>query len=64
MRHSSDEVLARSSRGEDVDASDYTFRTTTRIETAAPRLDWLNEEVCVVGGRQPVGVTYETYLIG
>jgi hypothetical protein len=34
-------VLARLARGEDVDAREYTFRTTTQIETAAPELDWL-----------------------
>jgi hypothetical protein len=26
-----------------VDASEYTFRTSTQIETAAPELDWLNK---------------------
>ena len=64
-RHGSAEVLARLGRGEDVDPSEYTFRTITRIETATPELDWLNKGVFVsVGGRQPAGVTYETYLVG
>src|ERR1700704_2930491 len=36
VRHGSAEVLARLGRGEDVDASEYTFRTLTQIETAAP----------------------------
>jgi hypothetical protein len=64
MRHGSAEVLARLARGEDVDASEYIFRTWTRIETAAPRLAWLNKGVFVsVGGRQPGGVIYETYLV-
>jgi len=55
---------ARLARGEDVDASEYTFRTTTQIETAAPRLEWLNKGVFIsVGGRQPGGVIYETYLV-
>jgi uncharacterized protein DUF3237 len=39
------EVLARLGRGEDVDASEYTFRTSTQIETAGPDLDWLNKGV-------------------
>ena len=43
VRHGSAEVLARLGRGEDVDASEYTFRTSTQIETAAARLDWLNK---------------------
>ncbi len=64
IRHGSPEVLARLARGEDVDAAEYTFRTTTRIETAAPELDWLNKGVFIgVGGRQPGLVIYETYLV-
>jgi muconolactone delta-isomerase len=65
VRHGSAEVLARLGRGEDVDASEYTFRTSTQIETAAPDLDWLNKGVFIsVAGRQPGGVIYETYLVG
>ena len=64
VRHGSAEVLARLARGEDVDASEYTFRTSTQIETAAAELDWLNKGVFVsVGGRRPGGVVYETYLV-
>jgi muconolactone delta-isomerase len=64
VRHGSAEVLARLARGEDVDASEYTFRASTQIETAAADLDWLNKGVLVsVGGRQPSGVVYETYLV-
>jgi len=54
VRHGSADVLARLARGEDVDASEYTFRTSTEIETAAPALDWLNKGVFIsVGARQP-----------
>jgi Protein of unknown function (DUF3237) len=64
VRHGSAEVLARLGRGEDVDASEYTFRTSTQIETAARQLDWLNKGVFVsVGARQPTGVIYETYIV-
>ena len=64
VRHGSAEVLARLARGEDVDASEYTFRTSTQIETAAPRLDWLNKGIFIsVGGRHVTGVIYETYLV-
>jgi len=64
VRHGSPEVLARLARGEDVDASEYTFRTATRIETALPALEWLNKGVFVsVGGRRPGAVIYETYLV-
>jgi Protein of unknown function (DUF3237) len=65
VRHGSPEVLARLARGDDVDSGEYTFRASTQIETAAPRLDWLNKGVFVsVGGRQATGVIYETYLVG
>ena len=64
-RHGSAEVLVRLGRGENVDASEYTFRTATQIETAAADLDWLNRGVFVsVAGREPEGVIYETYLVG
>jgi hypothetical protein len=64
VRHGSADVLARLARGEDVDASEYTFRTSTQIETAAPRLDWLNKGVFIsVGGRRPGAVIYESYLL-
>lgn len=65
IRHGTAEVLARLARGEDVDPSEYTFRTSTRIETAAPALDWMNRGIFIgVGGRQPGGVIYEIYLVG
>ena len=65
VRHGSADVLARLAQGEDVDASEYTFRTSTQIETAAADLDWLNEGVFIgVAGRQPGAVIYETYLVG
>jgi Protein of unknown function (DUF3237) len=64
VRHGSPDVLARLARGEDVDATEYTFRTSTQIETAAPELDWLNKGVFIsVGGRRPGAVIYETYLV-
>jgi hypothetical protein len=64
VRHGSPEVLARLRDGEDVDASEYTFRTSTQIETASRDLDWLNKGVFVsVGGRLQGGVIYETYLV-
>ena len=64
IRHGSPEVLARLGRGEDVDPGEYTFRTSTRIETAASDLDWLNKGIFIsVAGRQATGVIYETYLV-
>ncbi|MGZ4288737.1 MAG: DUF3237 family protein [Gaiellaceae bacterium] len=64
VRHGRADVLARLGRGEDVEASEYTFRTSTQIETAAPKLDSLNRGVFIsVGGRQAGGVIHETYLV-
>jgi hypothetical protein len=65
VRHGSADVLARLARGEDVDAAEYTFRTSTKIEIAAAGLEWLNNGVFIsVGAGQPGGVIYETYLVG
>jgi hypothetical protein len=65
VRHGNADVVERLARGEDVDASEYTFRTATQIETAAPELDWLNKGIFIsVGARRPGGVIYETYLVG
>jgi hypothetical protein len=64
VRYGSAEVLARLGRGDDVDASEYTFRTSTQIETASRDLDWLNKGVFIsVGGRRQGAVIYETYLV-
>jgi muconolactone delta-isomerase len=64
VRHGTAEVLARLARGEDVDPGEYTFRASTRIETAARDLDWLNKGVFIsVGGREAAAVIYETYLV-
>jgi hypothetical protein len=64
VRHGSPAVLARLARGDDVDASDYTFRAATQIETASRALDWLNKGVFIsVGARTPRSVIYDTYLV-
>jgi hypothetical protein len=64
VRHGTPEVLARLAGGEDVDPSEYTFRTTVTIETSAPELAWLNDGVFIaVGGRRPNGVSYDVYLV-
>jgi muconolactone delta-isomerase len=64
IRHGRPDVLARLGRGEEVDPSEYTFRASTRIETAAPDLDWLNKGIFIsVAARQAAGVIYQTYLV-
>ena len=50
---------------EDVDSGEHLFHATTRIETAAPELAWLNKGVFVtVAGRTTVSMLHETYLVG
>jgi hypothetical protein len=45
-------------------SAEYTFRTSTQIETAAPRLERLNRGVFAsVGARQPSAVIHEAYLV-
>ncbi|MGD1058761.1 MAG: muconolactone Delta-isomerase family protein [Solirubrobacteraceae bacterium] len=64
VRHGSAEVLGRLARGEGVDASEYTFRAATQIETAAPELDWLNKGTFIsVAARGAACVIYDTYLV-
>jgi hypothetical protein len=64
VRHGSPAVLARLATGEDVDPSEYTFRTTVTIETADPDLAWVNDGVFIaVGGRRRDGVSYDVYLV-
>lgn len=46
-RHGPPEVLAALARGEDVDRSNYFFRTIMRFETGAPELVWLNRTIAV-----------------
>ena len=53
-----------SPRREDVNADEYTFRTSTQIETATGDLDWLNKGVFIsVAAPQRGRVVYETYLV-
>jgi hypothetical protein len=64
VRHGDADVLARLARGDNVDPSEYTFRSSVQIETAAAELEWLNKGVFIaVGGREPGTVIYEIYLV-
>lgn len=64
VRHGDADVLARLARGDHVEPSEYTFRSSVQIETAAAELEWLNKGVFIaVGGREPGTVIYEMYLV-
>jgi Protein of unknown function (DUF3237) len=64
VRHGSPEVLERLAREEDVDASEYTFRTDTQIQASELALDWMNDSVFIgVAARATSGVICEIYLV-
>jgi len=59
FRHGPPEVLAALARGEEVDPSQYYFRTTPRFETSAPQYAYLNQLIAVASGnRRPSGPIY------
>lgn len=63
-RHGPPEVMARLAAGEDVDPSEYYFRTIMTFETADERYDWLNGLLAVGKGRRPPeGPVYRMYAI-
>jgi Protein of unknown function (DUF3237) len=64
IRHGAPEVLERLARGEEVAPTEYSFRTTVRIETSDSSLAWMNDGVFVaVGGRRTSGVAYDVYRV-
>jgi hypothetical protein len=64
IRHGPADVLDRLAQGEDVAPTEYTFRTTVRIETSDSSLAWMNNSVFIaVGGRRKSGVAYDVYRI-
>jgi hypothetical protein len=64
IRHGPADVLDRLAQGEDVAPTEYTFRTTVRIETSDSSLAWMNNSVFIaVGGRRTSGVAYDVYRL-
>ncbi|MDP6953160.1 MAG: DUF3237 domain-containing protein [Alphaproteobacteria bacterium] len=64
IRHGPEAVIARLNAGEQVDPSEYYFRTTPYFETAAERYAWLNT-ICAVGlgDRTPDGPRYAVWEV-
>jgi hypothetical protein len=52
VRKASASVTARLTQGDQVDPSEYYFRTLVRLSTAAPRLNWLNDLIAVSTGER------------
>lgn len=64
FRHGSPEVLKRLAAGEDVPASEYYFRLTIRLESAAPKLAWINQTVFIASAeRQASTVHYDLFAV-
>ena len=64
MRHGPPDVLARLSRGEEVDPSLYYFRTVMRFETAHPSTNWLNRILGLArGAREKNAVKLDVYEV-
>lgn len=64
VRTGSKEVLGRLDAGEEVDPSEYYFRTAPIFETADPKYDWLNRRIFISNGiRLPNGVNYSIYTV-
>jgi hypothetical protein len=58
------QVHARIQSGEEVDPSEYYFRSTPTFETGSEKYSWLNQIVCVgVGQLAPKRVRYSVYQI-
>jgi hypothetical protein len=62
VRNGPPDVMARLSRGEDVDPALYYFRTVMRFETAHPSTLWLNRILALAkGAREKNAVRLEVY---
>jgi hypothetical protein len=56
LRAASPEVTARLMAGDDVDPSEYYFRTHIRLTTPTPRLAWMNDLLAVSTGERRRGL--------
>ena len=64
IRHGPDEVIARLNAGEEVDPSEYYFRTAPFFETSSETYGWLNRIICVATGhRKPSGPVYNVFQV-
>ena len=64
VRHGPDDVMDRLSAGEDVDPSDYYFRTAPFFEAGSEKYARLNGIICVSKGQLlPKGPEYRVYQV-
>jgi hypothetical protein len=58
------EIMGRIQNGEDIDPSQYYFRTTPVLETGSEKYSWLNQIICVgIGKVEKNRVRYSVYQI-
>ncbi|MFZ8998133.1 MAG: DUF3237 domain-containing protein [Ilumatobacteraceae bacterium] len=64
FRHGPPDVMKRLAAGDPVDPSEYTMRTSIRLETADERYGWVNHTTFVgTGGRLPEGVVVSVFAV-
>ena len=64
IRHGPAAVIERLNRGENVDPSEYYFRTAPFFETGSATYAWINNIVSVATGRRlPEGPVYQVYQV-
>ncbi|MBL6931685.1 MAG: DUF3237 domain-containing protein [Rhodospirillales bacterium] len=64
FRHGPPDVMARLSKGEDVDPAEYYMRTHARLETGDQRYNWVNKTLFAgTGERRKASVVIALYAI-
>lgn len=64
LRHGSEEVIRRLDNNEQVDPSEYYFRSSPVFETSSEKYDWLNKTVVIsTGKRVPGKAVYSLYRV-
>lgn len=64
VRYAAGDALERIARGDDVDPSEYFFRTFVRFQTGAPRLAALNRTLAIaIGARRRERVELTLYAV-
>ncbi len=63
-RHGPSDVMARLSKGEEVDPDSYYFRTVPKLETASSTYDWVNRTIFIGSGvRRPDSADLYVYEV-
>lgn len=64
LRHGPPEVMQRLAKGEDVDPSEYYFRSIPVFETGEPKYSWLTRSIFIASGiRMPKQVFIDVWRV-